>query len=554
MDILSTYCDAQAGAFETLVVELAALPDTGVAWLTPDGVLLHKEGALILIVRFQPQLDKILAQTLKELAKRQLNGTGVEVIQVGGDTPQAMETADKNFPQGYFQAYHLPDQGPLWTGPRSYHGPLARHLAQRPTHPPEWEKFHAKVHALIEERRELSGFAHAMASRRVIMTPLILGGLVLWWGLEVLAGAPWTPALVRMGAQVPLLVEQGEAWRLISYAWLHGDWMHIGFNGLVVYRMGMSLERVLGGSRFMVLYVLSALGGGLAGQFVLGDIGITTGASGAIWGLLGADAIMVLRNQGILPESLVVRNRSMVVQNILLNVVISFHPQVNWACHLGGGLVGALLMLSGLFNVGLPRWGKGETQADQTPLPMHLAAALCALVYLACGLVGPLFGKPMELTQAPLLIPKEIPDLGIKISLPSGLSLDQDPEAVSTPGTQSYGWLLSDPVEMHLMVEETHQPLQTEGMAMLQPDLEAALGVIPEWLTVSVPIRTDIHAGRPISSVTWVAENGISIEHAVTMLPGENAKIIHIEVIQWKDGMEGWNGLALKLAESIQAP
>ena len=135
MDILSTYCDAQAGAFETLVVELAALPDTGVAWLTPDGVLLHKEGALILIVRFQPQLDKILAQTLKELAKRQLNGTGVEVIQVGGDTPQAMETADKNFPQGYFQAYHLPDQGPLWTGPRSYHGPLARHLAQRPTQP-----------------------------------------------------------------------------------------------------------------------------------------------------------------------------------------------------------------------------------------------------------------------------------------------------------------------------------------------------------------------------------------------------------------------------------
>ena len=82
---------------------------------------------------------------------------------------------------------------------------------------------------------------------------------------------------------MPILVERGEAWRLISYAWLHGDWMHIGFNALVVYRIGTSLERVFGGSRFMVLYVLSALGGGLAGQFVLGDIGITTGASGAIW-------------------------------------------------------------------------------------------------------------------------------------------------------------------------------------------------------------------------------------------------------------------------------
>lgn len=554
MDILSSYCTEQAGPFETLVAELAALPDTGVAWLTPDGVLLHKEGALILIVRPHRQLDKTLSQTLNELAGRQLNGAGVEVILMGGTERQVMESADKNFPPGYFQAYHLPDQGPLWTGPRSYQGPLARHLAQRPSQPPDWDKFHAKVHALIEERRELSGFAHAMASRRVLMTPLILSTLVLWWGMEVLAGAPWTPALVRMGAQVPLLVERGEAWRLLSYAWLHGDWMHIGFNGLVVYRIGSSLERVFGGSRFMVLYVLSALGGGLAGQFVLGDIGITTGASGAIWGLLGADAVLVLRNQGILPESLVARRRGMVVQNLLLNVVISFHPQVNWACHLGGGLVGAFLMLSGLLSVGLPRWARGETQEDQTPVPMHLAAVLCALVYLACGLAGPLLEKPMELTQAPLLIPKDIPELGIKMSLPSGLLPDQDPEAVSTPGTQSYGWLLSDPVEMHVMVEDTHQPLQMAEMATLQPDLEAALGVIPEWLTVSVPIRTDIHAGRPISSVTWVAENGISIEHAVTMLPGENAKVIHIEVIQWKEGIEAWNGLALKLAESIQAP
>ena len=101
-------------------------------------------------------------------------------------------------------------------------------------------------------------------------TPATQGLLIIvaafWLATLACGGADFTPALVRLGAQVPA---PGEPWRLWSYAFLHGSWAHVGMNAYVLWRIGRPLERLLGTARFVVLYSLTALAGGLATSLTL---------------------------------------------------------------------------------------------------------------------------------------------------------------------------------------------------------------------------------------------------------------------------------------------
>ena len=80
----------------------------------------------------------------------------------------------------------------------------------------------------------------------------------------------------------------GEWWRLVTAAFLHGSFLHIAFNMYVLFALGPTLERILGHSRYLILYVLAAIGGGVA-SYVFSDMRtVSVGASGAIFGLMGA--------------------------------------------------------------------------------------------------------------------------------------------------------------------------------------------------------------------------------------------------------------------------
>lgn len=134
---------------------------------------------------------------------------------------------------------------------------------------------------------------------------------------------------------VSLGVVDGEWYRLLTAAFMHQEIWHIGMNMFALWILGSALEPVLGRWRFITLYVLSALGGSAVSLLAATPYSMSLGASGAVFGLMGA-VFVVMRRFG--------RNVSAVLVILVINVVIGFTvPGIDWRAHLGGLVVGALL-------------------------------------------------------------------------------------------------------------------------------------------------------------------------------------------------------------------
>ena len=127
----------------------------------------------------------------------------------------------------------------------------------------------------------------------------------------------------------------GEWWRLVTAAFLHGSFLHVAFNMYVLFALGPTLERILGHSRYLTLYLLAALGGGVA-SYVFSDIRtVSVGASGAIFGLMGALVVAGRRLRYDITQVLILLG---------INVVIGFvSPGVDWRAHLGGLVTGGVV-------------------------------------------------------------------------------------------------------------------------------------------------------------------------------------------------------------------
>ena len=127
----------------------------------------------------------------------------------------------------------------------------------------------------------------------------------------------------------------GEWWRLVTAAFLHGSILHVAFNMYVLFALGPTLERILGHGRYLTLYLLAALGGGVA-SYVFSDIRtVSVGASGAIFGLMGALVVAGRRLRYDITQVLILLG---------INVVIGFvSPGVDWRAHLGGLVTGAVV-------------------------------------------------------------------------------------------------------------------------------------------------------------------------------------------------------------------
>ena len=123
-------------------------------------------------------------------------------------------------------------------------------------------------------------------------------------------------------------------YRLITSGFLHSGLLHIGFNMYILYWLGTMLEPPLGHARFVALYFTSLVSGSF-GALLFSPHAFTVGASGAVFGLMGA-AFVMQRARGIDPM------QSGIGPIILLNLAISFLvPNISIGGHLGGLLGGA---------------------------------------------------------------------------------------------------------------------------------------------------------------------------------------------------------------------
>ncbi len=131
-------------------------------------------------------------------------------------------------------------------------------------------------------------------------------------------------------------VAHGQWWRLVTSGFLHENLLHIGFNMWVLYYLGMMLEPAIGRVKLGVIYAVSLLTGSLGALLVSPHV-LTVGASGAIFGVMGAAAVEMRARQIPLMQS-------GVGTLILLNLVISFTiPGISWGGHIGGLVGGALV-------------------------------------------------------------------------------------------------------------------------------------------------------------------------------------------------------------------
>lgn len=126
-----------------------------------------------------------------------------------------------------------------------------------------------------------------------------------------------------------------QPWRMLTVTLVHASIWHVVLNMLALWALGRSLEPLLGRGRFLALYLLSALAGSVL-TALLAPTTWVVGASGAVWGLLGA-MFVIGRHLGA--------NVTAIAVLLGLNLVITFLPgsSIAWQAHIGGGLVGALI-------------------------------------------------------------------------------------------------------------------------------------------------------------------------------------------------------------------
>jgi membrane associated rhomboid family serine protease len=130
-----------------------------------------------------------------------------------------------------------------------------------------------------------------------------------------------------------------EYWRLVTSGFLHAGFLHIAFNMYLLYVLGQMLEPAIGNVRFAAIYFVSLLGGSFGALLVSPDVN-TVGASGAVFGLMGA-AFFELRNRGIDPFQAGIGG--LIVINLLLSFVLS---NVSVGGHIGGLVFGSLAALT----------------------------------------------------------------------------------------------------------------------------------------------------------------------------------------------------------------
>jgi rhomboid protease GluP len=297
-----------------------------------------------------------------------------------------------------------------------------------------------------------------------LVVALIFALEVFWGGWGVLSGGAATgPTLIRMGANIRERVLAGELDRILSSAFLHIGLLHLVVNLWALRVFGPFLERILGASRFVVLYAVSALAGGLA-SFAFGRYSFSAGASGALWGLMVGGFALSVWPRGLLPEAVRHQLQTRGWQPLAVNILISFSGNIDRYAHFGGGLAGGALIASGLLSWGVRRRGDPAPEGGAL-LFRGLAAALAVL--MAASVASALArGRPWELRSPPEPLRRvALPGTPVALSVPPGLALEAaagDSVAGEPEGTRAFviGDGYSDPLTLWVTVRPGVVPLE----------------------------------------------------------------------------------------------
>ncbi|WP_214883350.1 MULTISPECIES: rhomboid family intramembrane serine protease [unclassified Exiguobacterium] len=209
----------------------------------------------------------------------------------------------------------------------------------------EEERFRMLAVSLDREKKSELKKRFSFGKPQVVYGLMFITFLVMWLAESV--GSTLDPnTLIAFGAKVNLLIEQGEWWRLITPMFLHIGWFHFSINMFALWSLGPLVERMYGSIRFLIIYVI---GGFLAttASYAFSE-SISAGASGALFGLVGALFYFGLRDRSLFMKTLGPPLFIMLGLNVGLAFLLG--ASLDHFAH-AGGLVGGFVV-SGV--VGLP--------------------------------------------------------------------------------------------------------------------------------------------------------------------------------------------------------
>ncbi len=207
------------------------------------------------------------------------------------------------------------------------------------------ETSYQDIEGIIENRKK--DFEIQFKADKPWLTYVIIALNILMYGLLQLVsmrtGTSYQQQLEPFGAKVNNLIMEGQYWRFITPMFLHSDIVHLAVNCYSLYIIGMQVERIFGRGRFLVIYFVSGFIGSAA-SFAF-SLNSSVGASGAIFGLVGAMLYFSLRRPALLKSSY----GANLVTMIIINIAYGFmNRRIDNHAHIGG-LVGGFLTTGAVY-------------------------------------------------------------------------------------------------------------------------------------------------------------------------------------------------------------
>ncbi|MDH6608706.1 membrane associated rhomboid family serine protease [Streptomyces sp. SAI-208] len=171
--------------------------------------------------------------------------------------------------------------------------------------------------------------------------------------------APFTPTEGVAG---------GQYYRLVTSLFVHQEIWHIGFNMLSLWWLGGPLEAALGRARYLAVYLVSGLAGSALAYLLAGPVTQTLGASGAIFGLFGATAVLMRRlNYDLRP----------IIALLVINLIFTFGwSSISWQAHIGGLVAG---LVTGYGMVHAPRERRALVQYGTCALVLLVVVVMIVI-------------------------------------------------------------------------------------------------------------------------------------------------------------------------------
>jgi rhomboid protease GluP len=213
-------------------------------------------------------------------------------------------------------------------------------------------------------------FNRAMATTpRPLITPILIAINVAVFAAMLASGFSFTnpsaQSFLRWGADFGPSTTHGQWWRIVTAAFVHGSFVHLLMNMLILLSIGLFTERLFGRVGFIVLYLFAGIGGNLV-SLAWKPFTVSMGASGAIFGLYGGLLALLLLHRNTVPRPRIIAIAKSAAIFIAINLVYGLsQSNVDVAAHLGGLAAGFLLGcgLTGPLVPADPDWRQGRTLA-----------------------------------------------------------------------------------------------------------------------------------------------------------------------------------------------